>query len=220
MNYKDFNDFELLDYIYGQNEDANEILLYKYRPLIVSIAKKYQPKDGTFDLNDLVQEGMLALNSAITNYNDSKNANFGTFAKLCIERRIANYIRSFRRDKNKVLSEAISYDLEEDNSMDKFLADRSLEPLTVVTNLEDDKLLVEQINKDLTKLEQEVFHLKLKGYDYKEIAKRLNKSPKAVDNTIQRIKVKIKNILDYFEHFLIHFLISVIIACSNFSHSA
>ena len=199
MNYKDFNDFELLDYIYGQNEDANEILLYKYRPLIVSIAKKYQPKDGTFDLNDLVQEGMLALNSAITNYNDSKNANFGTFAKLCIERRIANYIRSFRRDKNKVLSEAISYDLEEDNSMDKFLADRSLEPLTVVTNLEDDKLLVEQINKDLTKLEQEVFHLKLKGYDYKEIAKRLNKSPKAVDNTIQRIKVKIKNILDYLD---------------------
>jgi RNA polymerase sporulation-specific sigma factor len=199
LNYKDFNDFELLDYIYGQNEDANEILLYKYRPLIVSIAKKYQPKDGTFDLNDLVQEGMLALNSAITNYNDSKNANFGTFAKLCIERRIANYIRSFRRDKNKVLSEAISYDLEEDNSMDKFLADRSLEPLTVVTNLEDDKLLVEQINKDLTKLEQEVFHLKLKGYDYKEIAKRLNKSPKAVDNTIQRIKVKIKNILDYFD---------------------
>ena len=199
MNYKDFNDFELLDYIYGQNEDANEILLYKYRPLIVSIAKKYQPKDGTFDLNDLVQEGMLALNSAITNYNDSKNANFGTFAKLCIERRIANYIRSFRRDKNKVLSEAISYDLEEDNSMDKFLADRSREPLTVVTNLEDDKLLVEQINKDLTKLEQEVFHLKLKGYDYKEIAKRLNKSPKAIDNTIQRIKVKIKNILDYFD---------------------
>lgn len=199
MNYKDFNDFELLDYIYGQNEDANEILLYKYRPLIVSIAKKYQPKDGTFDLNDLVQEGMLALNSAITNYNDSKNANFGTFAKLCIERRIANYIRSFRRDKNKVLSEAISYDLEEDNSMDKFLADKSLEPLTMVTNLEDDKLLVEQINKDLTKLEQEVFHLKLKGYDYKEIAKRLNKSPKAVDNTIQRIKVKIKNILDYFD---------------------
>ena len=199
MNYKDLNDFELLDYIYGQNEDANEILLYKYRPLIVSIAKKYQPKDGTFDLNDLVQEGMLALNSAITNYNDSKNANFGTFAKLCIERRIANYIRSFRRDKNKVLSEAISYDLEEDNSMDKFLADRSLEPLTVVTNLEDDKLLVEQINKDLTKLEQEVFHLKLKGYDYKEIAKRLNKSPKALDNTIQIIKVKIKNILDYFD---------------------
>ena len=58
---------------------------------------------------------------------------------------------------------------------------------------------MEQINKDLTKLEQEVFHLKLKGYDYKEIAKRLNKSPKAVDNTIQRIKVKIKNILDYFD---------------------
>lgn len=197
MNYKDFNDFELLDYIYGQNEDANEILLYKYRPLIVNIAKKYQPKDGSFDLNDLIQEGMLALNSAITNYNDSKNANFGTFAKLCIERRIVNYIRSFRRDKNKVLNEAISYNLEEDNSMDRYLADKSLEPLTMVTNLEDDKLLVEQINKDLTKLEQDVFNLKLKGYDYKEIALKLDKTPKAIDNAIQRIKNKIKNILDY-----------------------
>lgn len=197
MNYKDFNDFELLDYIYGQNEDANEILLYKYRPLIVNIAKKYQPKDGSFDLNDLIQEGMLALNSAITNYNDSKNANFGTFAKLCIERRIVNYIRSFKRDKNKVLNEAISYNLEEDNSMDRYLADKSLEPLTMVTNLEDDKLLVEQINKDLTKLEQDVFNLKLKGYDYKEIALKLDKTPKAIDNAIQRIKNKIKNILDY-----------------------
>ena len=197
MNYKDFNDFELLDYIHGQNEDANEILLYKYRPLIVNIAKKYQPKDGSFDLNDLIQEGMLALNNAITNYNDSKNANFGTFAKLCIERRIANYIRSFKRDKNKVLNEAISYDLEEDNLMDKFLADKSLEPLTMVTNLEDNKLLVEQINKGLTKLEQDVFNLKLKGYDYKEIALKLDKTPKAIDNAIQRIKNKIKNILDY-----------------------
>ena len=40
MNYKNFNDYELLDYIYSCNEDANEILLYKYRPLIVNIAKK------------------------------------------------------------------------------------------------------------------------------------------------------------------------------------
>lgn len=192
MNYKDFNDFELLDYIYGQNEDANEIILYKYRPLIVSLAKKYQPKDGTLDLNDLVQEGMLALNDAILNYNDSKNANFGTYAKLCIERRIINYIKQLKRNKNKVLNEAISYDLEEDNSMDKFLADSSCEPLSLVTNDENNQLLIKEINNILTKLEQEVFSLKLQGYDYKEISKRLNKTPKSIDNTIQRIKLKIK----------------------------
>lgn len=195
MNYKDFNDFELLDYIYGQNEDANEILLYKYRPLIVNLAKKYQPKDGTIDLNDLIQEGMLALNDTILNYNDSKNANFGTYAKLCIERRIINYIKQVKRNKNKVLNEAISYDFDDDNSMDKFLADNSSEPLSLVTDDEDNQLLIKEINNNLTKLEQEVFLLKLQGYDYKEIAKRLDKNPKSIDNTIQRIKNKIKKII-------------------------
>ena len=86
MNYKDFNDFELLDYIYSNNEDASEIMLYKYRPLIVSIAQKYVKHNKTLDLNDLVQEGMLALNDAVMSFNDEKDANFGTFAKICIER--------------------------------------------------------------------------------------------------------------------------------------
>ena len=102
MDYRDFNDYELLSYIAENNEEANNILIKKYEPLINKIATKMIPycKSNGLDKNDLVQEGMLALNSAITNYNDSKNANFGTFAKLCIERRIANYIRSFRRDKS------------------------------------------------------------------------------------------------------------------------
>lgn len=40
MNYKEYNDYELLDYIHSCNEEANEILIYKYRPLTISIAKK------------------------------------------------------------------------------------------------------------------------------------------------------------------------------------
>ena len=55
MNYKEFNDYELLDYIHSCNEDANEIILYKYRPLIISIAKKMiKYYNGDVDIYDLI----------------------------------------------------------------------------------------------------------------------------------------------------------------------
>ena len=38
--YKEYNDYELLYYISEKNEDASDILLKKYDPLIISIAKK------------------------------------------------------------------------------------------------------------------------------------------------------------------------------------
>ena len=40
MRYKEYNDYELLSFINEADEDANEILFEKYRPLIVSIATK------------------------------------------------------------------------------------------------------------------------------------------------------------------------------------
>jgi len=198
MNYKDFNDFELLDYIYSNNEDANEIMIYKYRPLIVKIASDFIKKsDGSLDLNDLVQEGMLALNDAIMTYNDDKEANFGTYAKICIERKIASFVRSSNRNKHKILNESLSYDIEDDDMfLDKFLVDTSHEPLSLVSNEEWETLLVKKIKSILTKNETDVFELKLQGYDYKEIANMLNKTPKSIDNTLQRIKNKIKNTMD------------------------
>ena len=71
MNYKDFNDYELLDQIYSCSEDANEILLYKYRPLVVSLAQKFIKLASIgIDLNDYVQEGLLGLNDAINTFRD------------------------------------------------------------------------------------------------------------------------------------------------------
>ena len=48
------------------------------------------------------------------------------------------------------------------------------------------------IKEKLSNQEYEVFSYMLDGLDYLEISKKLNKSPKQVDNTIQRIKTKIK----------------------------
>ena len=52
------------------------------------------------------------------------------------------------------------------------------------------------MTKDLSKLEKEVFELKLNGLDYREIARLLNKSYKSIDSALQRIRVKLKKILN------------------------
>lgn len=89
MDYKEYNDYELLDYISENNSDANEILYNKYIPLINSIAKslyKYCKNQG-LELNDLCQEGLLGLNYAIKTFDDTKDNTFYTYARTCIKRK-------------------------------------------------------------------------------------------------------------------------------------
>ena len=196
MNYKNFNDYELLDYIYSCNEDANEILLYKYRPLIVSIAKKMLKYcNGGVDLNDLVQEGMLGLNDAINSFRDDKETNFGTYARLCIERRIYSLAKSNKTKKNKILNESISIEDEDDFTIDRFLMDNSSNPDSMISENDFQNDIITKLKSQLTDLEKRVLELKKNDFNYKEIADILEKEPKAIDNALQRIKNKLKNIM-------------------------
>ena len=195
MNYKEFNDYGLLDQIHSCGEDANEILLYKYSPLIVSLATKMiKYSAGGLDLNDLIQEGLLGLNEAINTYRDDKNANFGTYAKLCIQNRLISVIKSTKTNKNKILNESISIENEDEN-IGRFVIDNKNNPLTNLYEDEEISSLTDKLLQQLTDLEKEVFELKINDFNYREIADLLDKDPKSIDNAIQRIKTKLKNIL-------------------------
>ena len=196
MNYKDFNDYELLDHIHSCNEDANEIMIYKYRPLTVNLAKKLiKYCNGGIDLNDLIQEGLVGLNEAVNSFREDKETNFGTYAKLCIERRMYSLVKSTRTYKNKILNESISLEDEDENNIDRFLVDNRTNPSEMVEeNDYQEKVLIE-LNNQLTDLEKQVFELKKNDFNYKEIAEILDKDPKVIDNTIQRIKAKLKKIM-------------------------
>lgn len=197
MNYKEFNDYELLEQIYSCSEDANEILLYKYRPLIVSEAKKYiKYSYGGVDLNDLIQEGLLGLNDAINSFRNEKEANFGTYAKICIQRKMANLIKSTMSYKNKILNDYVSIDNDEEEPMDHFLIDNSTNPINMVEDYDFQNRLLSKVNDKLSDIEKEVFELKINGFTYKEIANLLKKDVKVIDNCIQRIKSKVKKIID------------------------
>lgn len=198
MNYKDFNDYELLDSIYSVNEDASNILLYKYRPLIVNIAQKHLKYcNGGLDLNDLIQEGMLGLNDAIKSFDDNKEANFGTYAKLCIERKIKTLIKSSQSYKNRFLNDAVMLEyVQDDVTIDKNLMDNETNPDKVIEENENIDNLIKKLDEQLSDFERQVFELKMQNLSYREIAELLDKDPKIIDNTIQRVRNKLKKIID------------------------
>lgn len=193
MDYRDFNDYELLSYIAENNEEANNILIKKYEPLINKIATKMIPycKSNGLDKNDLVQEGMIGLNHAIDKYREQENTLFYTYAKKCIERKIISVVISSNRNKNKILNESISYD-DDENLLLKFIKDSSLNPEEVVLDIENEEKLLLNIRSNLTDLEGQVFDFLIAGFNYKEIAEILDKEEKSIDNAIQRLKGKIK----------------------------
>lgn len=202
MNYKDYNDFELIGYIRENSEEANEILFQKYKPMIVAFATKminYSPNLG-LEINDLIQEGMLGLNTAINAFDENDETSFYTYAKTCIERRIISTIIAAKRQKHKILNESMSLEVytDEDNStiVDALVADNSYNPENIIVQIESEHKLLEKIVSQLTSLEQQVFELKINGFKYKEIADILDKEPKVIDNALNRIKTKIKNLME------------------------
>lgn len=199
MDYKDFNDYELLSYIGEQNEEAGEILYKKYQPLITATASRMygqiRNKAG-IELSDLIQEGMVGLSYAIHNYDEKNGALFFTYAKTCIERKILSAIIGAHRLKHKILNESISFNVEMDHQeqtdIDSFLSDNSMNPEVLLLSSEEEQELQNIIYHLLSDQERQVLELKVGGFTYEEIANLLGLTKKKVDNTVQRIRFKLK----------------------------
>lgn len=200
MNYKDYNDFELLSYVSEGNEEAIEVLFEKYNPLIVVTANRLYCycKNTGLELNDLIQEGRLGLNLAINSFTDNKDTIFYTYAKTCIERKIISIIVAARRQKHRVLNESLSIEgsLELNNTFtfEKSLEDNSYNPENILVDIENQEELIKEIYSHLTNFEVQVAELKINGFEYREIAEILDKDIKSIDNAIQRIRTKLKNL--------------------------
>ncbi|MEG1613370.1 MAG: sigma-70 family RNA polymerase sigma factor [Clostridia bacterium] len=189
MNYEFFTDEELVFMAQkGDNESINQ-LLYRYKKLVKSIARKFFLVGGETD--DLIQEGMVALYHAVSTFNVDKNALFKTFASRCIRCQIYDAIKSASRGKHRALNEFVSLnenavELAESDDGDPesaYLAEESL--LAIET----------KIKQVLSDNEREIFDLYLSGHSYIEIGHILNVSSKKVDNSLQKIKKTLKRAL-------------------------
>lgn len=177
------------------SETAEELLIEKYRSLAKGKAKIYYIVGA--DREDVVQEGMIGLFKAIRSYDPDRDAAFRTYADMCINNQIITAIKRANRLKHRPLNESLSLSnavSEEDSetTMGEVLRDKkenNPEELLLMREVID--CLNAQDSGIFSKFEQKVWNEKLKGHTYIEISQNLDKSPKSIDNALQRIRKKV-----------------------------
>ena len=191
----------MIDMISESNEDILNALYEKYVPLIEYLVKKYSHKARELGLEkiDLMQEANLAFSDAIHNFNPDGEASLKTFISLCVERRLIKVLEKNSTQKSQMEKHALSLDYEYDqdgSALTDFIADASLDPSMRYLEKEELEDLKKRIQKRLSNFEYQVYEYMIQGYDYQKIAEILDKNPKQIDNTIQRIRVKLRYIME------------------------
>lgn len=165
-----------------------ELVINEQRQLVELIAGRY--KDSPIEKEDLIQEGMIGLLAAIKSYDKDKGASFKTYAQICIDNAMQSALRKFNRQKDIPRQNVVEYQEEEipiisgvDSAEDTFIATESVSMLSQV------------LQQNLSGFENEVLRLHIVGCNYNEIADRLGKTPKAIDNALQRARKKLSNII-------------------------
>jgi len=202
MLYEDIGDSELIYMIGESSEEAKEVLYDKYKYIIDIVIKKYltTAKVLGYDYNDLYQDALVGFSDAISGYREDKDSSLATFITLCVDRRLQYSIRGLNNKKAKLNAESLSLDYIYENSkvpLRDIISDDSLnDPLIMALKRENYEDLLHTIKDNLSKMEWDVFELMIRELKYIDIASILNIEPKQVDNSMQRIKKKIRSIID------------------------
>lgn len=197
INYEHITDEQLICKLRSGDKNIIDYLMEKYKNLVRKEANAMYLLGGEND--DLIQEGMIGLFKAVQDYQPDQDASFFSFAKLCITRQMYSAIAASKRKKHSPLNSYISlYETGEDQSslIDTMEADGQSNPEELMVSREYVATLESKLEESLSDLENRVLYLHLLGTDYKTIAKLLDKSPKTIDNAIQRIKNKTQKILE------------------------
>lgn len=145
----------------------------KFSPYIAYAASAFPSRHR----EDLVQEGYLGLYKACGAYDENKQVPFDAFAKICIKHRMLTAFRSLGKDDNMLV-------------LDEKLIDNGVQLFSESIEVHD---FFDNLRKELTNLEREVLDEYLKDFSYTQISKNLNITTKQVDNTISRVKRKIRD---------------------------
>ena len=196
FNHHSISDEQLCAQVASGDRAAEETLVLRHSRLVRSCARPFFLAGG--DSEDLIQEGMLGLLSAIREFRPGGGARFATYARICIRRRIISAVRMASGDKHSPLNSYVSLESSFLLADQDIPADRAYSggnPEDVLIHQEDLSALESAIKRQLTPLEDRVLTLYLEGSSYAEIAERLQRPAKSVDNAVQRIRRKVARYL-------------------------
>ena len=187
-------DEELCRLAAAGDRNAEETLVTRYHRLVRICARPLFLAGG--DSEDLIQEGMVGLLGAVREFDPEKGAAFRTYAETCIRNRIRSAIRAASRDKHTPLNHSVSFETPlSDGNSDSYPcgAPQATEqsPEDMLISREERQERLGTLKGQLSGFETEILQLYLQGLSYLEIAEQTNRSPKAVDNAVQRIRRKV-----------------------------
>ena len=162
-----------------RNEAFSE-LASRYKPLI---EKKVRSLFGSgADSSEATQEAHLALLSAALSYDSERcdGVTFGLYASVCIVNMLRSYLRSRRRVSER--SESLE--------SDKLYVRHDVEGF--LTRKELCARVMHIASEVLSDFELAVFKLQLEGYPTREIAQKLDRSAKSIDNAKNRISTRLR----------------------------
>ena len=123
-----------------------------------------------------------------------REASFATYARLLISRQIYSAVEASQRQKHQALNRSVPIsEMEGDDAVSAIGAAESAED--IVLDLEHTRELREKIDTLLSPMERRVLALYLQGYDYLQIADRMGRPAKSIDNALQRIRGKVSRLL-------------------------
>jgi RNA polymerase sporulation-specific sigma factor len=179
-------DEALCDRAASGDRSAEEVLVERYHRLVRSCARPFFLAGA--ESEDLSQEGMFGLIKAIREYNAEKQASFHTFAEICIRSRLYSVLKAASGGKHQPLNQSVPLEL---SLFDVSFSFAQVDPEDLVIDREKTAVLLGNTRKQLSKFEALVLERYLDGLTCREISELIGKSPKSVDNAVQRIRHKV-----------------------------
>lgn len=199
--YDRLTDEQLMEKLRAGDRDIMDYIMVKYKSMVRKKARAMYLLGG--ENEDLIQEGMIGLIKAVRDYDESQGASFSSFAELCVSRQMYSAIEASKRKKHLPLNTYVSLyeesEVEKDGRtmplIDTIEPEQENDPEALYFGKEYTEAFVEQLKENLSALENHVLYLHLMSTDYRKIAELLDKSPKSIDNALQRIKNKAEKML-------------------------
>lgn len=190
-HYEEHSDETLCTLAASGDRIAEEALVTRYNRLVRICARPFFLAGG--DSEDLIQEGMFGLLKAIREFTPDRDTAFRTFAEVCIRNRLLSAVAAASRDKHAPLNDSVSFETPffDSHSDLPVKTQARANPEDLLIDREDELERLGTLKDQLSGFEANILDNYLQGYSYQEIARRVGRSPKSVDNAVQRIRRKI-----------------------------
>lgn len=184
-SYREFDTVQLITMVKERDDVAFDELVLRYTPMMKKVISGFSDSDISYD--EAFSEACFALHRAAMSYDvkRSEDITFGLYSRICVFRRMTDFFE-------KSLKQAPTVDVD----VELISAEGSVEE-----RLLERERMSEYMNRArsvLSEYEYNVFLLYIDGYHSAQMAKRLGKNVKSIENAKMRMLKRLRRVSDSF----------------------